>query len=159
MKMRVGTGFDLHRLVAGRPLVLGGVHVPHSTGLAGHSDADALLHAVADALLGAAGLGDIGKLFPDDDPRYAGAASADLLREVASRVRSLGWRVLNVDSTVIAEQPRLSPHIPAMRESIARILDLDVALVSVKAKTHEGMDAVGRQEAIAAQAVVLLHAD
>jgi 2-C-methyl-D-erythritol 2,4-cyclodiphosphate synthase len=159
MNMRVGTGFDLHRLVAGRPLVLGGVRIAHESGLAGHSDADALLHAVADALLGAAGLGDIGKLFPDDDPRHAGADSAVLLREVAGRVRDAGWRVLNVDSTVIAERPRLSPHIPAMRDSIARLLDLEVSAVSVKAKTHEGVDAIGQEEAIAAQAVALLYAE
>ena len=159
MKLRVGTGFDLHRLVPGRPLVLGGVRIPHETGLAGHSDADALLHAVADALLGAAGLGDIGRLFPNDDPRFAGADSAALLREVMDRVRSAGWRPVNVDTTVIAEKPRLAPHISAMRQSLARLLDLREDAVSVKAKTHEGLDAIGKQEAIAAQAVVLLQGD
>jgi len=159
MKLRVGTGFDLHRLVPGRPLVLGGVRIPHETGLAGHSDADALLHAVADALLGAAGLGDIGRLFPNDDPRFAGADSAALLREVMDRVRSAGWRPVNVDTTVIAEKPRLAPHISAMRQSLARLLDLREDAVSVKAKTHEGLDAIGKREAIAAQAVVLLQGD
>lgn len=159
MTLRVGTGFDLHRLVPGRPLILGGVTIPHKMGLAGHSDADALLHAVADALLGASGLGDIGRLFPDDDPRYAGADSAALLREVVSRVRAAGWRPVNVDTTIVAERPRLAPHVPAMRENLAKWLGLDLDAVSVKAKTHEGVDAIGRQEAIAAQAVLLLERD
>ena len=159
MKLRVGTGFDIHRLAPGRPLLLGGVRIPHPSGLAGHSDADALLHAVADALLGAAGLGDLGRLFPDTDPRYAGADSAVLLREVLGRVRAAGWRPVNVDSTLIAERPRLAPHLDAMRENLARLLGMEAGAVSVKAKTHEGLDALGRGEAIAAQAIALLEAE
>lgn len=156
MNLRVGTGYDIHRLVPGRPLILGGVHIPHVLGLAGHSDADALLHAVSDALLGAAALGDIGQLFPDGDPRLAGADSAELLREVVARVRAAGWRPINIDSTVIAERPLLAPHIGGMRGNLANLLGLPLGAVSVKAKTHEGLDALGRQEAIAAQAVVLI---
>jgi 2-C-methyl-D-erythritol 2,4-cyclodiphosphate synthase len=156
MSFRVGTGFDLHRLAPGRPLVLGGVPIPHAEGLLGHSDADALLHALADALLGAAGLGDLGQHFPDTDPRYAGADSRGLLRETVRLVKQAGWAVVNVDSTVIAERPRLAPHIPAMRAQIARLLEIPEGAVSVKAKTHEGVDGIGRGEAIAAHAVVLL---
>jgi len=156
MSIRVGTGFDLHRLAEGRPLVLGGVKIPFSHGLIGHSDGDALLHAVADALLGAAALGDLGQLFPDSDPRYAGADSRELLREAARRVKDSGWLPVNVDSTIIAERPPLSRHFPAMRGEIGRILELPAGAVSVKAKTHEGVDALGRGEAIAAQAVVLI---
>ena len=159
MRLRVGTGFDIHRLAPGRPLILGGVRIPHPSGLAGHSDADALLHAVADALLGAAGLGDLGRLFPDSDPRFAGADSGALLRDVIARVRAAGWRPVNVDSTVIAERPRLGPHLDAMRENLAALLGLAPEAVSVKAKTHEGMDALGRGEGIAAQAVVLLQGE
>lgn len=159
MRLRVGTGFDIHRLIPGRPLVLGGVRIPHPTGLAGHSDADALLHAVADALLGAATLGDLGRLFPDTDPRYAGADSGDLLREVVKRVSEAGWQLLNVDCTVIAERPKLVTHIGAMRERLAALLGLEIDAVSVKAKTHEGLDALGREEGIAAQAVVLIQGE
>jgi 2-C-methyl-D-erythritol 2,4-cyclodiphosphate synthase len=158
MRLRVGTGFDIHRLVPGRPLVLGGVRIPHGSGLAGHSDGDALLHAVADALLGAAGLGDLGRLFPDRDPRYAGADSGTLLEKVAWHVREAGWRPLNLDSTLIAERPRLSPYLSAMRENLAQRLGLEIEAVSVKAKTYEGLDSLGHEEAIAAQAVVLLQA-
>jgi 2-C-methyl-D-erythritol 2,4-cyclodiphosphate synthase len=156
MSLRIGSGFDLHRLVPGRPLVLGGVRIPHPEGLLGHSDGDALLHAVADALLGAAALGDLGRHFPDTDPRYAGADSRALLRETARLVKERGWAVVNVDSTVIAERPRLAPHVAAMRAEIARILELSEDDVSVKAKTHEGVDGLGRGEAIAVHAVVLL---
>jgi 2-C-methyl-D-erythritol 2,4-cyclodiphosphate synthase len=156
MSFRIGSGFDLHRLVPGRPLVLGGVRIPHPEGLLGHSDGDALLHAVADALLGAAALGDLGRHFPDTDPRYADADSRALLRETARLVKERGWAVVNVDSTVIAERPRLAPHVAAMRAEIARILELSEDAVSVKAKTHEGVDGLGRGEAIAVHAVVLL---
>ena len=158
MSYRVGTGFDVHRFVPGRPLMLGGVAIPHAEGLLGHSDGDALLHALADALLGAAALGDLGRHFPDTDPRYAGADSRELLQHAARLVREKGWVPVNVDSTVIAERPRLGPHVPAMRAEIARLLELPEDSVSVKAKTHEGVDGLGRGEAIAVHAVVLLKA-
>lgn len=154
--MRIGTGFDVHALVAGRPLVLGGVTVPFDRGLAGHSDADVLLHALADALLGALALGDIGHFFPDTDPRWRGADSRDLLRQVMTQVASQGWSVANVDTTIIAEAPRLAPHVPGMRANIAADLGCDVARVSVKAKTTERLGFTGRGEGIAAEAVVLL---
>jgi 2-C-methyl-D-erythritol 2,4-cyclodiphosphate synthase len=153
---RTGIGFDVHRLVEGRPLVLGGVTIEHPRGLAGHSDADALLHAVADGLLGAAALGDIGQLFPPDDPRYDGADSVELLREVAGRVGAGGYRIVNVDATVIAEAPRMQPHVPAMRDRIATALDIDRDRVSVKATTFEGLGVLGREEGIAALAVATL---
>ena len=153
---RIGEGWDVHALVAGRPLVLGGITVPHSHGLLGHSDADALLHAITDALLGAAGLGDIGGHFPDTDPGYAGADSTALLAEAARRVRATGWVIANIDSTIIAQAPRLAPHIPAMRERIAAVLALDAGAVNVKAKTAEKMGPVGEGRAIEARAVCLL---
>lgn len=156
--LRIGEGWDTHRLVPGRPLVLGGVTVPHSHGLLGHSDADALLHAITDALLGAAGLGDIGRHFPDTDPAFAGADSAALLQEAARRVRDAGWAVVNVDSTIVCQAPKLAPHIPAMRERIAAVLMLDAGCVNVKAKTAEQMGPVGEGRAIEARAVCLLHA-
>jgi 2-C-methyl-D-erythritol 2,4-cyclodiphosphate synthase len=156
MTMRIGTGFDVHALVSGRPLVLGGVTIAHDRGLAGHSDADVLLHAVADALLGALALGDIGHVFPDTDPRWRGADSRDLLRQVMTRVASHGYAIGNVDTTVIAEAPRLAPHVAAMRRNIADDLACDVGCVSVKAKTTERLGFTGRGEGIAAQAVVLL---
>ncbi len=156
MDIRIGEGWDTHALVTGRPLVLGGVTIPHSHGLLGHSDADALLHAITDALFGAAGLGDIGRHFPDTDVRFKGADSSVLLAEAASRVRAGGWEIGNVDSTVIAQAPRLSPHIPAMCECIAQTLGLPVQRVNVKAKTAEKMGPVGRGESIEARAVVLL---
>ena len=143
--MRIGEGWDTHQLVLGRPLVLGGVAVPHSHGLLGHSDADALLHAITDALLGAAGLGDIGRHFPDTDPAYKGAL-----------VRSAGWAVVNVDSTIIAQAPKLAPHVPAMREHIAQALGLAADAVNVKAKTAEKMGPVGEGRAIEARAICLL---
>jgi 2-C-methyl-D-erythritol 2,4-cyclodiphosphate synthase len=156
MDIRIGEGWDTHALVTGRPLVLGGVTIPHSHGLLGHSDADALLHAITDALFGAAGLGDIGRHFPDTDVRFKGADSSVLLAEAAVRVRAGGWEIGNVDSTVIAQAPRLAPHIPAMCERIAQTLGLPVQRVNVKAKTAEKMGPVGRGESIEARAVVLL---
>ncbi len=158
MKLRIGEGWDVHALVAGRPLILGGVTVPHDKGLLGHSDADALLHAITDALLGAAGLGDIGRHFPDTDERFRGADSAVLLAEAARRVREQGWELVNLDSTVIAQAPRLAPHIEAMRARIAQVLAIDTAQVNVKAKTAEKMGPVGEGRSIEARAVVLLSA-
>lgn len=154
--MRIGHGYDLHRLVEGRALMLGGVQLDSPRGLLGHSDGDVVLHAVCDALLGAMGLGDIGQHFPDTDERFRGAASSALLRHVAALMRNEGWRVVNLDVTICAEQPRLAPHRLAMRSRIADLLGIDVAQVSVKAKTNEGVDAVGRGEALAATAVVLV---
>ena len=154
--MRIGQGYDVHRLTAGRRLVLGGVDIPFDRGLLGHSDADVLVHAVMDALLGAAALGDIGKLFPDSDPAYAGADSLVLLKIVGERVRAAGFAIENVDSTVLAQAPKLAPHILQMRQNIARALELDAAAVSVKATTEEGLGFTGAGEGIAAQAVVLL---
>jgi len=152
--MRIGEGFDVHALVSGRKLIVGGVEIPWHLGLAGHSDADVLLHAICDALLGAAGLGDIGRHFPDTDPRFAGADSAELLRETYARVRVAGLRLGNVDATIIAQAPRMAPHIPAMVARISALLD--GAPVNVKAKTTERLGAIGRGEGIAAQAVALL---
>jgi 2-C-methyl-D-erythritol 2,4-cyclodiphosphate synthase len=156
MNVRVGTGFDVHPLVAGRPLILGGVRLEHPRGLAGHSDADVLAHAVADALLGAAGLGDLGRHFPPGDARYAGADSLGLLAQVRALVAAQGWSIGNVDATVIAEAPRLAPHLDAMRANLARALGVPLADVSVKAKTSEKLGYVGREEGIAAQAVALI---
>ncbi|POA97799.1 2-C-methyl-D-erythritol 2,4-cyclodiphosphate synthase [Chromobacterium sinusclupearum] len=153
---RIGQGYDVHQLVAGRPLILGGVEIPHEKGLLGHSDADALLHAITDALLGAAALGDIGRHFPDTAVEFKGADSRVLLREAAARVRAAGWRPVNVDSTLIAQQPKLAPHIDAMRANIAADLGLDVGAVNVKGKTNEKLGYLGRCEAIEAQAVCLL---
>jgi 2-C-methyl-D-erythritol 2,4-cyclodiphosphate synthase len=157
--MRVGQGFDVHALVPGRRLLLGGVQIPHTHGLLGHSDADVLLHAITDALLGAAGLGDIGRLFPDTDPRYKGADSAVLLRETAARVTAAGWRIENVDCTVIAQRPKIAPHVAAITASIARALDVPASAVNVKGKTTEHLGFTGRGEGIAAQAVALLTRD
>lgn len=154
--MRIGHGYDVHRLVKERPLVLGGVTVPHTHGLLGHSDADVLVHAIMDALLGAAALGDIGKLFPDSDPAYKGADSLLLATEVAARIRAAGYEIGNVDATVIAERPKLAPHIPLMRERIAAALGVAVDAVSVKATTEEGLGFSGKKEGIAAHAVCLL---
>lgn len=156
MKMRVGEGWDIHALVEGRKLFLGGVEIAHTKGLLGHSDADALLHAITDALLGAAALGDIGHHFPDTDERFKDAHSAALLTEAALRVRAQGWEIANVDSTVIAQTPKLAPHIGAMRQRIALALGVDLAQVNVKAKTAEGMGPVGAGDAMEARAVVLL---
>jgi len=154
--LRVGQGYDIHALAPGRPLVLGGVAIPHSHGLLGHSDADALLHAVTDAVLGAAGLGDIGRHFPDTDPAYRGADSRVLLRAAAAKVREAGWRVVNVDATVHAQAPRIAPHAAAMAGNIAADLGLPPDAVNVKGKTNEALGPVGRQEGIAATAVALL---
>lgn len=152
--MRIGQGFDVHAFADGRRLVLGGVTIPHVRGLAGHSDADVLLHAICDALLGAAALGDIGHHFPDTDPVYRGAESRVLLRAVRAKLG--GWRVVNVDATLIAQVPRMAPHIPAMVANIAADLALDPDAVNVKATTTEGLGFTGRGEGIAAQAVVLI---
>ncbi|MBC7395467.1 MAG: 2-C-methyl-D-erythritol 2,4-cyclodiphosphate synthase [Variovorax sp.] len=154
--IRVGEGWDVHQLVAGRKLMLGGIEVPHTAGLLGHSDADVLLHAITDALLGAAGLGDIGRHFPDTDARFHGADSAALLAEAATRVRAAGWTIGNVDSTVIAQAPKLAPHIPAMCGRIATVLGITVDRVNVKAKTAEKLGPVGEGHAMEARAVVLL---
>lgn len=153
---RVGTGYDLHRLEAGRPLIIGGVNIPHETGLAGHSDADVLCHAVTDAILGAAAAGDIGQHFPDTDPKWKGANSLELLKGSVAIVRAAGYAVANVDAVIIAERPRLAPHISAMRANLAQAMAVDVSAVSVKGKTNENVDALGRNEAIAVHAVVLL---
>lgn len=154
--MRIGHGYDVHKLAEGRHLVLGGVDIPHEKGLLGHSDADVLTHAVMDALLGALALGDIGQHFPDTDPRYEGADSLVLLGHVTDLLRELGFRVGNVDATVLAQAPKLAPHIPAMRENLARAMGADVSQVSVKATTEEGLGVTGRKEGIAAHAVALL---
>jgi 2-C-methyl-D-erythritol 2,4-cyclodiphosphate synthase len=156
MSFRIGQGFDVHALAVGRRLVIGGVTVPFEKGLAGHSDADVLIHAVCDALLGAAALGDIGRHFPDTDPAYRDADSRALLREVGSRVRVAGFDIANVDATVVAQAPQLAPHIWAMVANIATDLGLRTSQVNVKAKTAEGLGALGRGEGIAAQAVALV---
>lgn len=154
--MRIGSGWDSHRLVAGRPLILGGVSIPFPRGLAGHSDADVLLHALIDALFGAAALGDIGSHFPDTEEAYRGANSLQLLRCCATQLSAAGYSIINVDTTVIAERPKLAPHIMAMRQNIAAALALPIERVSVKAKTAEGLDSVGSGAAIQAQAIALL---
>jgi 2-C-methyl-D-erythritol 2,4-cyclodiphosphate synthase len=156
MNLRIGEGWDVHALVAGRPLVLGGVVIPHTMGLDGHSDADALAHAITDALLGAAALGDIGQHFPDTDANYRGADSMVLLAEAVRRVRIAGYEVGNIDSTIVAQAPKLAPHIPAMRARLAGVLGLVVEQVNVKAKTAEKMGPVGEGRAIEARAVCLL---
>jgi len=154
--MRIGNGFDIHRLVVGRPLILGGVHIPFELGLEGHSDGDVLAHAVMDSLLGAAGLGDIGMWFPPGDPEYSGADSVKLLRLVRDFLRQEHLRVVNVDTVVICERPRLSPYFADMRERLGDAMEVSWEKVSVKASTHEGLGAIGRGEAIAVQAVALI---
>ena len=156
MNIRVGEGWDVHALVPGRKLIIGGVHIPYDRGLLGHSDAVVLLHAITDALLGAAGLGDIGTHFPDTDERFKGADSAVLLAEAARRVRDAGWQLGNVDSTVVAQAPRLAPHIAGMRTAVAAALGVTVDQVNVKAKTAEKLGPVGQGLSIEARAVVLL---
>lgn len=156
MTMRIGTGFDVHALVPGRALILGGVKIPHPRGLDGHSDADVLLHAIADALLGALALGDLGAHFPDSDPRWKGADSRVLLRHVGSLVADTGWDIGNVDATVIAQAPKLAPFIAAMRANISADLGCDLARISIKATTTERLGFTGREEGIAAEAVVLV---
>ena len=153
---RVGTGFDVHQLVAGRVLVIGGVTIPYERGLLGHSDADVLLHAIADALLGAAALGDIGKHFPDSDPTYKGADSRTLLRTVVQRVRNAGWQVGNIDATIIAQAPKMAPHIARMQANIALDCGVVIGAINVKATTTEELGFTGRGEGIAAQVSVLL---
>lgn len=156
--MRIGQGYDVHRLVEGRRLILGGVDIPHTVGLLGHSDADVLLHAIMDALLGAAALGDIGRHFPDSDERYKGISSLKLLDEVKLLLRKHGYRVINVDSTVIAQAPKLAPHLPTMCENIARALEIETSAVNVKATTEEKLGFTGEKLGIAAQAIALIDA-
>jgi 2-C-methyl-D-erythritol 2,4-cyclodiphosphate synthase len=153
---RIGIGYDIHRLVEGRKLVLGGVEIPFAKGLLGHSDSDVLSHAICDALLGAAALGDIGTHFPDSDPKWSGASSLDFLAHAVEMLAERGYQVINVDTTVIAEQPKLTKHIRAMRESLASTLRIELDQVSIKAKTNEGLESVGQGLAISAQAIVLL---
>jgi 2-C-methyl-D-erythritol 2,4-cyclodiphosphate synthase len=154
--VRVGIGHDTHRLDVGRPLILGGIRIEHPRGLVGHSDADVVLHAVADALLGAAAMGDIGEHYPDTDPRYQGLDSAELLAEVVARVGRAGWRPVNCDLIIHAQEPKLAPHKPALRANLARLLGLAETAVNVKAKTGEHVGPIGRAEAIACEAVVLI---
>ena len=154
--MRVGMGYDVHKLVEGRDLIIGGVRIPHTLGLLGHSDADVLLHAIMDALLGAAGLGDIGKHFPDTDPQYKGISSMKLLSHVAELIREKGYVVENIDATIIAQKPKMRPHIDTMRENIAKALLIDVGQVNVKATTEEGLGFTGSGEGISSQAICLV---
>ncbi len=156
MNIRIGNGYDLHRLVSDRRLILGGVEIPYEKGLLGHSDADVLTHAIMDAMLGALALGDIGHYFPPSDPQWAGADSIMLLQQVQGLIGAQGWRVNNLDAMVIAEAPKLKPHIKAMRDRLSQAMNLSIDCVSVKATTNEGMDAIGQKEAIAVHAVVLL---
>jgi len=156
MTIRIGNGYDIHRLVAGRPLILGGLQIEHSLGLMGHSDADVLTHAIMDALLGALSLGDIGHYFPPSDPQWAGADSLQLLKAVYHLVQDKGWKIGNIDTVVVAERPKLKPHINSMRSNLANTLELDPEQVSVKATTNEQLGPTGREEGIAAYAVVLL---
>lgn len=157
LNLRIGEGWDVHVLVPGRPLILGGVNIPHTAGLLGHSDADVLLHAITDAVLGAAGLGDIGRHFPDTDARFKGADSSVLLQEAMHRVRAQAWEVVNVDSTIVAQAPKLSPHISAIHKGVAQALGVALSQVNVKAKTAEKLGPVGMGHSIEARAVVLLH--
>ncbi len=154
---RIGQGYDCHALVPGRALIIGGVKIPHRLGLLGHSDADVLLHAITDALFGAAGLGDIGRHFPDTDPNYAGADSRTLLKDAGRRVREAGYEIGNIDATVIAQAPKMAPHIPAMISHIAADLDLDPEQVNIKAKTNERLGWEGREEGIGADAIALIY--
>ena len=154
---RIGHGYDVHRLVPDRKLIIGGVEIPHSLGLLGHSDADVLIHAIADALLGAAAMGDIGCLFPDNDPRYEGADSRLLLKEVVETIRKAGYSIGNIDATVLAQKPKLRPYIDAMREQIAAYAGLEIGCVSIKATTEEKLGFTGAEEGIAAHAVCLIY--
>ena len=154
--MRIGYGYDVHRLVAGRKCIIGGVEIAHETGLLGHSDADVLLHAVMDALLGAAALGDIVQLFPDQDPQFSGADSLVLLQQVGKLLQQRGWRLGNLDATIVAQAPKMAPHIPQMRENIARVLQSSLDQVSIKATTEEGLGFTGMKQGIAAHAVCLI---
>ena len=154
--MRIGNGYDIHRLVQGRPLILGGVHIPYEMGLEGHSDGDALAHAIADSILGALALGDIGLWFPSDDEYFRGVNSMSLLEKVVKSAKERGYKVGNVDSVIICERPKLSPHYEAMRTALARVLEVELDRVSLKARTNERLGAIGRGEAIAVESVVLL---
>lgn len=156
MNMRIGNGYDIHQLVEGRPLILGGVEIDHTLGLLGHSDADVLTHAIMDALLGALSLGDIGHYFPPSDPKWSGANSIILLEQVLSIVQSQGWQIGNIDSTLVAEQPKLKPHLKSMRSSLATAMKIEIDQISVKATTNEKLGPTGREEGICAYAVVLL---
>ena len=156
LPFRIGQGYDCHALVEGRKLIIGGVDIPHHVGLLGHSDADVLLHAITDAILGAAALGDIGKHFPDTDPEFKGADSRKLLREAAKRVVATGYSIGNIDCTIIAQRPKMAPHIMAMRANIAEDLGVDIGQVNVKAKTNEKLGYLGREEGIAAESIALL---
>lgn len=156
MAIRIGNGYDIHRLVSGRDLILGGIKIEHETGLLGHSDADVLTHAIMDAMLGALSLGDIGHYFPPTDPKWAGADSIVLLEQVHGLIQEKGWKIGNIDSVIVAERPKLKPHIEAMRSCLATALNLPADCVGVKATTNEKMDAVGQEDAIVAHAVVLL---
>ena len=156
MNIRIGNGYDIHQLVPGRPLILGGVDIPHPLGLLGHSDADVLTHSIMDALLGALGMGDIGHYFPPSDPKWKGANSIVLLRQVVKIIQDRGWKVGNIDSTIVAEQPKLKPHLKSMRATLAQTLAIEVDRISIKATTNEKLGPVGREEGICAYAVVLL---
>ncbi|MBF2001749.1 MAG: 2-C-methyl-D-erythritol 2,4-cyclodiphosphate synthase [Synechococcales cyanobacterium M58_A2018_015] len=156
MNLRIGNGYDIHQLVSGRRLILGGVEIPHHLGLLGHSDADVLTHAIMDAMLGALSLGDIGHYFPPTDPQWKGADSLKLLAQVNQLILSKGWRISNLDSVIVAERPKLKPHLPAMRSRLAEVLQVNVDQVGIKATTNEKLGPVGREEGIAAHAVVLL---
>jgi 2-C-methyl-D-erythritol 2,4-cyclodiphosphate synthase len=155
-QFRIGIGNDIHRLVEGRKLILGGVEIPYERGLLGHSDGDSLTHAITDALLGAAALGDIGSHFSDQDPRWAGADSFVFLRQACSFIEERGYKIANIDATILAERPKMAPHIPAMKAKLAEAMGVDESQINLKAKTNEGMDAIGRGEAITAQAIALI---
>ena len=157
MNIRIGNGYDIHQLVAGRPLILGGVNIPHELGLLGHSDADVLTHAIMDAMLGALSLGDIGLYFPPTDPQWAGADSLKLLEKVNGLIRQEGWQIGNIDAVVVAERPKLKPHIGTMRDRLAAVLELNPNQVGIKATTNEKLGPEGREEGISSYAVVLLH--
>ncbi len=156
MNIRIGNGYDIHQLVADRPLILGGVTIPHTLGLLGHSDADVLTHAIMDALLGALGMGDIGHYFPPSDPKWKGADSLLLLQQVLSIIQSQGWNIGNIDSTIVAEQPKLKPHLKSMRSTLAQTMAIEIDQISIKATTNEKLGPVGREEGICAYAVALL---
>ena len=159
MNLRIGQGYDLHKLSADRKLIIGGVEIPFNKGLVGHSDADVLLHAIIDAILGAAAQGDIGRHFPDTEPAFKGADSIQLLGRAHEVVRQAGFRIVNIDSTIIAQEPKMAPYIDSMREKIATVLEIDIDRISIKAKTNESFDAIGRGWAICSQAVALLSAE
>ncbi len=155
--MRIGQGYDLHRLTAGRDLILGGVKIPHKTGLLGHSDADVLVHSIIDAIFGAIADGDIGRHFPDNDPKYKGADSLKLLTEAGSILKNKGYKIINIDSTIIAQAPKMAPYIDLMRSNVSNALKININDVSIKAKTNEGVDSTGKEEAIQAYAIILIN--